>query len=331
MGIFLLLFVGFLYLARPIVLPVVAGIMIGTLIAPATRRAVGFRVPSWLSALVVVVLLAGLIGVAIVALSGPVVEWIGKAPEIGARIKELLRLLERPLAALHDMRAAISAPDGEQAALKVDAAGSLLAPAIAMVTPAIGEILIFFGTLYFFLTARSTLRHQLVTLSDDRGTRLTVLRILNEFEQSLATYLSIVTVINLCLGTFMTGVLWLIGFPHPFVWGVVIFVLNYIPYLGPALVNLLFLLVGLISFPHPSQALLAPAIFLAVTTIEGHFMTPAIIGRSLTINPFAVFLALVFWTWLWGPFGAFLAAPLLIVGMVAWHHLLPKDEVKLPG
>ncbi len=327
----MLLFVGFLYVARPVLLPVISAIIVGTLIAPLTRRAAALRVPSWLSALVVVALLAGTLGLAIVLLSGPVVEWIGKAPELGARIKELLSFFDRPLAALGDIRNALAAPEGKEGALKVDVAGGMVAPAVALVTPAIGEILIFFGTLFFFLAARRALRQQLVTLSDDRDIRLTVLRILNELEQSLATYLAIVTAINLCLGVFMTGALWLIGFPHPLIWGVVIFVLNYIPYLGPAIVNVLFLLVGLISFPNATQALIAPAIFLTVTTIEGHFLTPSIIGQRLTINPFAIFLALVFWTWLWGPFGAFLAAPLLIVGMVAAHHLLPKDEVKLPG
>lgn len=331
-GIFVLLFGGFLYLARPILLPVVAAVVIRTLLARPTRGAASFRIPPWLSALVLVGLLAGLIGAAIVALSGPVVEWIGQAPEIGARIRELLRFFERPLAALNDIRNAIAQPDGQDgSALKVDTAGGMLAPAIAMVTPAIGEIVVFFGTLYFFLAARTTLRQQLVTMSDDRGTRLTTLRIINDFEDTLATYLATVTAINICLGLFVATVFWLIGFPHPLVWGVVVFVLNYIPYLGSALVTLLLALVGLVTFPIASQALIAPAIFLAATTIEGHFITPSIIGRRLTINPLAVFRSSRVLDLALGPLGAFLAAPLLIVGMVAVRHLFPNDEPKLPG
>jgi predicted PurR-regulated permease PerM len=76
--------------------------------------------------------------------------------------------------------------------------------------------------------------------------------------------------------------------------------------------------------------LIAPLLFLALATLEGHFITPAIMGHRLTLNPLTVFLSLVFWTWLWGPVGAFLAVPLLIVGLVVVDHLFPDDEPELP-
>jgi predicted PurR-regulated permease PerM len=69
---------------------------------------------------------------------------------------------------------------------------------------------------------------------------------------------------------------------------------------------------------------------IAVTTMEGHFVTPTIIGRRLTLNPLLVFLSLAFWTWLWGPIGALLAVPISIVGLVVANHLFPDDDVKLP-
>ena len=68
----------------------------------------------------------------------------------------------------------------------------------------------------------------------------------------------------------------------------------------------------------------------ALTTAEGHFVTPTIIGRRLTLNPLLVFLALAFWTWMWGPVGAFLAAPLSIIGLVIFNHLFPANDVRLP-
>ena len=77
-------------------------------------------------------------------------------------------------------------------------------------------------------------------------------------------------------------------------------------------------------------ALLAPALFLALATLEGHFVTPSIIGHRLTLNPLTVFLSLVFWTWLWGPVGAFLAVPLLIMALVVIGHLFREDEPELP-
>jgi predicted PurR-regulated permease PerM len=84
-------------------------------------------------------------------------------------------------------------------------------------------------------------------------------------------------------------------------------------------------------FPTLAQALIAPLLFLALATLEGHFITPSIIGHRLTLNPLTVFLSLVFWTWLWGPVGAFLAVPLLIVGLVVAEHLFPEEEPELPA
>jgi len=89
--------------------------------------------------------------------------------------------------------------------------------------------------------------------------------------------------------------------------------------------------VGLITFPTLIHAFIAPVIYLGLATLEGHFVTPSIVGRTLTMNPFMVFLALAFWTYIWGPVGAFLATPLLIVALVALHHIRPKDDVTLPG
>ncbi|HEY5215755.1 MAG TPA: AI-2E family transporter, partial [Pseudolabrys sp.] len=89
--------------------------------------------------------------------------------------------------------------------------------------------------------------------------------------------------------------------------------------------------VGLIQFPTLTHALIAPVFFIGLSTLEGNFITPTIVGRRLTLSPLGVFLSLIFWTWMWGPVGAFLATPLLIIGIVAAHHLFPRDDVSLPG
>jgi predicted PurR-regulated permease PerM len=88
--------------------------------------------------------------------------------------------------------------------------------------------------------------------------------------------------------------------------------------------------VGLVSFPSLGHALLAPAGLIALCTLEGHFITPAIVGRRMTLNPLLVVLALAFWTWMWGPIGAFLAVPLSIICLVVFSHLFPGEEIKLP-
>ena len=157
------------------------------------------------------------------------------------------------------------------------------------------------------------------------------MRIFNDIERNLTDYLSVVTLINACVGVAAGIITYLVGFPNPIAFAVLAFVLNYIPYLGALMMQVVLFGVGMLTFPTLGQALLAPLLYLAFTTLEGHFITPVIMGHRLTLAPITVFIALVFWTWLWGPVGAFLAVPILICCLVAANHLFPADDNPLPG
>jgi predicted PurR-regulated permease PerM len=329
-GIFFVLFCAVLELAQTFLLPVVSGLVIGTMLGPLASLGTRLRMPHWLSATLVMAVFVGLLALSITLLSAPIVEWIGRAPDIGNTIREKFQVFERPLAALNELRAAIT-PKGAPGVLQVDVGPSLLAPALTILTPAVGELIVFFGVLFFYLVGRDNLRRSFVQFFGERDVRLTVLRIFNDIERSLTDYLTVVTVINVVVGLAATAIAYIAGLPNIVVFGILAFVLNYIPYLGPLIMNIVFFAVGVLTFPTLGQALIAPACFIAMTTLEGHFITPAIMGRRLTLNPLNVFLALAFWTWLWGPIGAFLAVPLLITALVVLKHLAPKEEVTLPA
>jgi predicted PurR-regulated permease PerM len=96
-------------------------------------------------------------------------------------------------------------------------------------------------------------------------------------------------------------------------WGGIVAVLNYIPYLGPIGSALLLFLGGLMTFPDVWSALLPPLIFTGLHLMEANFITPLIVGKRLTISPLAILIALSFWSWVWGTTGALLAVPLLII------------------
>lgn len=147
----------------------------------------------------------------------------------------------------------------------------------------------------------------------------------------MSAYLITVTVINIAVGLAAAGLAFMMGLPGAIVWGAVAFVLNYIPYIGPGMVVIGLFGAGLLTFDTLLPALAAPLLFVAFTFVEGHFVTPAVVGRRLLMHPLAVFLSLAFWSWLWGPIGAFLATPLLIIGFVAMRHLYPGDKANLPG
>ena len=327
-GIFVVLLIAALSLARQVLLPVVSAFVVTMMLSPISARAERSRVPGVVSAVVLwLLVLAAFYGV-IAMLAAPAVEWMGKAPEIGQSIQDKLQLLEEPLARLQDLRNALLPADARKD-VGFDIV-SIIQPAVAVVTPAIGELLIFFATLFFMLLGRARLRHALVAFFDARTARLRMLRIMNDFEENLAGYLSMMTVINVVVGLSAGIIAWLAGLPQPTAWAVLAFVLNYIPYIGALVVELAMFLVGLVAFPALGHAVLAPLLFIALATLEGQFVTPGIIGSRLTLNPLVVFLSLVFWTWLWGPVGAFLAAPVLIMALAAAGELYPKDEPALP-
>src|SRR4029077_1887022 len=155
------------------------------------------------------------------------------------------------------------------------------------------------------------------------------LRVLNEIESSLTRYVAVVSVVNLGLGFVTAAIAYVAGLPSPALWGVVAFLLNYIPYVGPAIVAVILLVLGLISLPTLTAALAAPAVFVGLATIEGHVITPSLVGRQLTLSPLALFLSLAFWTWLWGPLGTFLATPILIAAAIVQHRMAAGDKNKL--
>jgi len=316
-----------LYFGRSILLPVVAGVLVGTTLSPAVKLGRRWHLPPALSAVIIVLLMISLVTAAVMFFAAPLTEWIGRAPEIGTVIQEKMRVFEYPLSLFRDMRSAIipAGPTGQTVALESNPA-EMVGQVLLVITPAVSEFVVFFGTLIFFLATNATLRQKLIVAFVTRDSRLRMLRIWNDIEENLVSYVAMVTVINLGLGAVTTVMLYLVGFPNPLTFGLLTMVLNYIAYIGPAIVAIVLFSVGLVAMPSLGQAALAPLLFVAIATVEGHFITPSIMGRRLTLSPFVVFLALAFWTWLWGPVGAFLAVPLVIVSFVVLGHLLPRDD-----
>jgi predicted PurR-regulated permease PerM len=329
-GSFVILLGVCLYLCRPILLPVAAAIVIGTTLAPLVKAAARHRIPPWLTAGILGLALLAAAAFAVTFLAKPLADWIARAPEIGALIKQKLYVLDRPLAAIRSLQEAFLPSGGITVASETSQLG-VVTPVIAYVTPAVLELVLFFVTLLFFLVAQMDFRRYVVSFFTTRDAKLRFIRIANDIEQELVAYLVTVTIINFCLGAAVGTGAWLFGFPSPVLFGLLAMVLNYIPYIGAGGMTVILFGVGLVSFPSFTYALVPPAAFVALVTIEGQFITPTVLGRRLTLNPLVVLLALAFWAWIWGPMGAFLAVPLTIVALVTLHHLFPADESRLPG
>lgn len=330
-GIFIVLLTALLSYGRGVFLPITLALVIGTILAPLTNLAARNGIPHAATAAILVLGTIGLLSTGIVLLADPVRDWIGRAPEIGANLREKLSIFDAPIEALNRLREALGAAPSQSKTIAFDMNTSVLQPALAALTPAVGQLLIFYGTLFFFLAQRNRLKQGIVRFGSERESRLRAIRIWNEVEASLATYIATVAGINACVGIIVGTACYFIGLPSPWVWGILAFVLNFVPYIGPGTMIVTLLGVGIVTFGTFYQALIAPLLFIAMSTIEGQFVTPTILGARLTLNPLFIFLSIAFWAWLWGPFGALLAVPLLIVILVVINQFVAKDEVKLPG
>ena len=154
--------------------------------------------------------------------------------------------------------------------------------------------------------------------------RLRTLRILNEIEEHLGNYLLTVTMINVGVGI-ATGIICAHRHAQSGRAGALAAILNFIPIIGPVAMFAMLIAVGIVAFPTHRRRTDGAAGLCRFTFLEGHFITPTIIGRRLALNALAVFIALAFWTWLWGPMGAFLSSPLLIVALILKEHLMPVE------
>jgi len=323
-----ILFGAFLFVARPLVMPVLGALIVGLTLGPLAGYATKHGLPAWVPALAIVLLIGAALYLAIVLLSEPASDLIARSAEIGTAIKDKFRFMDRPLAAIKELRTEIMGASG--VAVDVNQPAEVIGSVLGTVTPVILQFVLFFATLFFFVFSRAAMRRYVVNIFSTRDGRLRALKIVNDIEHSLSGYLITVTIINACVGLFAVAVTWLLGFPAPLLWGATAFALNYIPYVGPGIMQAILFFIGLLTFDTLWPALIAPAIFMTFTFIEGHFLVPNIIGRQLLLHPLAVFLSLAFWAWLWGPIGAFLATPILIMATVASDHLYPRQKNMLP-
>ena len=176
-------------------------------------------------------------------------------------------------------------------------------------------IQLFFSLLviFFFLAGWTAMRKRTIVSRGSFEGALTTARVIQQVVDATSTYLGTITLINIGLGALTAGALWLLGMPSPVMWGGIVAVANYIPYLGPIVAALLLFVGGLMTFPDVWGALLPPTIFVGFHLIEATFFTPMVVGHRLTISPLSILISLSFWAWIWGTTGALLAVPLLII------------------
>lgn len=321
-GIFCLLAIFALKWGAFFIVPMTVAIAMGFTFGPLVDWLECRRLPPYIASAVIVALLGGLLYGLFVAFAIPLEEWSIRVPEMLDKTRVHLYALRGTLERLQELGKSVqeAATPGDLPLPVSDPSTGLISSFLATAPAVLAQMLVFLGAFYFFLANRSRLRTWLLLLPLGNDARCRIASIFRDTEYNLSRYVAAIAVVNIGLGLVTGLTMWLLGLPQPALWGGLAAVLNFIPYLGPGLVTLAVAGVALISFDTGAEALLPPIAFLVLNLIESQFVTPTVIGHRLTLNPFMVFTTLGFWVWLWGPVGAFLAVPLLIVATVVASH-----------
>jgi predicted PurR-regulated permease PerM len=320
-GVLALIFM--LHAGEFILAPISLAIVIGLMLGPIATQLENHGVPAGVSAaFAVLVFVAVLCGLAF-ALASPLSLWSDRIPHIWEQLQAQLSQWRQPLDALRGAREELRGLMGG-ADLSVTVEDGSAVESMASFAPAlIGQILLFFASLYFFVATRHQTRTAILTLCFDRRLRWRVAHIFRDVERLVSRYLISITLINIGEGLAVGLSLHAIGVTSAALWGTLAMLANYIVYIGPAVMTAILFAVGLTEFETLGGSLLPPAIYLAINAVEAQFVTPFVIGRTMTLNPFVVLLALAFWIWLWGALGGFIAIPALLIILAVARNVVP--------
>lgn len=326
-GLFVMALLVALQIAANIVTPIISAIVVGTILARLSDRLVRWGLGPKLAGACVFGL-AMAVGVLLInALVEPFSALVAQAPTMAAALSRTISAVLEPLAHLRD--ALTHAPPGAPASSGLGGETEWLASFLGRLTPALGQLMVFFASLAFFISGRTELRRQLILALPERSSRLTAIRAIAAVEEALSVYFGATTAIYAAVGAATALVAWIGGLSNPLLWGAMTFAAGYIPYFGVALIALSLAACGFMTHPHALAALAPAAAYLAIHVGSELIAIPTLLGRRYEINPFLIFLSIVFWSWMWGPIGAILAAPLLL-SVQTIFRLLTENDSYLP-
>lgn len=311
---------GTLFIASSLFVPIVISALAYLTLRPIAARLCSFGVPQVAASGLLIVGLFALLGGIVSMLYSPAQKWIATAPVSIAKIQKNFESIVEPLTLLdraeQKLDEASDAATDEMASLEVSIQKPSLVDQRVLINTT-GQILAFVAAIavltFFMLSTGDDLLNRILNMLPDEDSREQLLSKIGGIQQSVGKYLAQITVINIGLGLAVSVVMWAVGMPTPVLWGLLATMFNFIPYVGPLAATSLVFLAAASTFDTLWRAGITATIFWSITAIEGQFVTPAILGKTLKVGPVVVLVAVAFWGFLWGLPGVFLAVPLLIV------------------
>src|SRR5947199_4486709 len=274
-------------------MPVTAALVVAIALVPLLEWFERRGIPSKPAAGLCVVIFLGLALFAIGSIVVPASDWVAqvpsKIPKVRTTLEPVIRLYKHLDRWIERASSQIAiAPAQRTPTVNVEQPHSML----GLLTSSAPHLLIqlFFALLviFFFLAGWTAMRKKAIVTRGSFEGALTTARVIQQVVAATSTYLGTISIINIGLGTLTAGALWLLGMPSPVMWGGIVAVLNYIPYLGPIASALLLFLGGLMIYPDVWGALLPPAAFISFHLIEANFFTPMVVGHRLTVSPLSI-------------------------------------------
>ncbi len=334
-GLFLLALLVVLHAAATMVVPMVAAIIVGSVIAHVGDRGQRIGISPMVAGLALTAVLGLGMFLLIEAIAEPISTLVERLPQVLPRLAVAVGDLLTPFTTLQArLTGGTIGPNGGVASLE-KMLGSLdlglVASFLGGLTPAFGEFLIFLATLVFYVAGRAQLRRQSILAFVGRDERLAAIRIFNATEASLTHYFGTTSVIYAGVGLTTGLIAFVAGFPAPVLWGLFAFAMSFVPFLGPAVVLLAIASGGLVLDYGLFSVLWPVGAFMLVHLVCENAVIPAVLGRRFEINPFLVFVSIIFWTWMWGAFGAVLAVPLLLIARTIRSEFKVDNRAPLPS
>ena len=329
-----------LYVGREFFVPIAFAFLLNALFRPVARGLHRLtRLPIPAAAAVLVLGLIALFVVAGYALSGPVKSWLASAPERFDAAEQKLSRLRKPIEQVTDVTRRIdqaaqgtggttqpATQPGEIAANTSDGAKPSTPPPpqapapqgpgiagrfLGTTTTVVGGITEVLVLLYLLLAADDLFVRKLIKVMPTVRDKKVAAEVVDEAQSVVMRYLLVTLLINLGQGAIVAAVLWWLKMPSPLMWGLMTVVLEFIPYLGAAIMIVLLSVVAFATFDHMGHILAVPGSYLLITTLQNNVVSPIAYGDRLKLNAVAVLLGVVFWWYVWGIGGAFLAVPII--------------------
>jgi predicted PurR-regulated permease PerM len=326
--------------ARPLLVPILIGVLVSYSLDPVVKRLVVWRVPHPFAATIVFVSTVAGVGLLTYSLSHQVLALTDQLPAAAQQLRETLQSRRAgepgPVAKVQKAAEELQklsgsdapVPDAQRRLATVaiqrkpfDLGDYLWASSLSVTTFA-GDTVVVLFLAFYLLLAGDLFRRRLVEIAGPTLSRKKItLHILDGISVQVSRYLFVRLVISIIVsaGTFLA--FWLVGLDQPGVWGVAAGLLNVIPYFGPAVIAGAAGIAAFLQFHTLVMAALTAGIAVGVASIEAYAVTPWLMSRTAEMNPAAVFLGLIFWGWLWGLPGLFLAVPIMMVIKTISDHV----------